>query len=489
MSARGTATLAFAVRSKVVLWLLGQLLMPLAALAAVPLIVALAYGEAGFALRCAAAAGGFAVAGWFLSRLEASADARASEAMTATALVFLVAALGMTWPLSSDKVPLLDAWFESVSAITTTGLSTLGDVQAHSPAFLFTRAWMQWYGGLAIVVLALALVLEPGIAARRLVTGEVEVTDVVGGTRQRARQALVVYLLLTAFAVALLLLAGAAPFDAVVHALAAVSTGGFSSHNDSLAGLGGPRAEVAAIVVSFAGALSVMLYVRLWQGRWRSVLADEDLRALIWVILGGAVLLGLCMVLVGGLSWSAALHHAPLMAASAQTTTGFSTLDVAGLDAGSKLVLSGAMFLGGDAGSTAGGIKIGRLLVLIAVIRIVVLRTRMPPHAIAEPQLYGRRLESPEVYAALSVVFLYVLVNAVSWLLFVAAGQPALDALFEVTSATGTVGLSTGLAGPALATPLKLLLTADMLMGRLEIVALIVLVNPRTWFGRRAEVS
>lgn len=462
--------------------------MPLAALAAVPLLAALIYGETGFALRCALVAGGFGLAGWALARLEASVDVRASEAMTATALVFLVAALGMAWPLSSDQVPLLDAWFESVSAITTTGLSTLGDVQDHSPAFLFTRAWMQWYGGLAIVVLALALVLEPGIAARRLVAGEVDVTDVMGGTRLRARQALVVYLLLTALAVALLLLAGAAPFDAVIHALAAVSTGGFSSHNDSLAGLGGAGAEVAATVACFTGALSLMLYVRLWQGHWRAVLQDDDLRAILWLILAGAVLLGLGMVFVGGRSWGEALHHAPLMAASAQTTTGFSTLDVAGLDAGSKLVLAAAMFVGGDAGSTAGGIKIGRLLVLVAVIRLVILRTRMPLHAVAEPQLYGRRIESPEVYAALSVVFLYVLVIAVSWLLFVAARQPALEALFEVTSATGTVGLSAGLSAPELAGPLKLLLTADMLMGRLEIVALIVLVNPRTWFGKRAEV-
>ena len=231
-----------------------------------------------------------------------------------------------------------------------------------------------------------------------------------------------------------------------------------------------------------------MLYVRLWQGHWRAVLRDDDLRAILWLILAGAVLLGLCMVFVGERSWGEALHHAPLMAASAQTTTGFSTLDVVGLDAGSKLVLTGAMFVGGDAGSTAGGIKIGRLLVLVVVIRLVILRTRMPPHAVAEAQLYGRRIESPEVYAALSVVFLYVLVIAVSWLLFVAAGKPALEALFEVTSATGTVGLSAGLSAPELAGPLKLLLTADMLMGRLEIVALIVLVNPRTWFGNRAEV-
>ena len=183
------------------------------------------------------------------------------------------------------------------------------------------------------------------------------------------------------------------------------------------------------------------------------------------------------------------MRHAPLIAVSAQTTTGFSTLDVGALDSGSKLVLAASMFVGGDAGSTAGGIKIGRVLVLLALVRLVILRTRMPAHAVVEPRISGRRLDSPEVYAALAVVCLHVMVIGTSWLIFVAAGYDPMNALFEVASAVGTVGLSTGIANPDLAPGLKVLLTADMMMGRLEVVAFILLLYPPTWLGRRAEVS
>ena len=471
------------------LWLLGKLLLPLAALAVVPLIIALTFGESQFALHCAEVALAFAVAGWLLARIEAASDVRPNEAMTVTALVFLIAAAGMTWPFAGAGLDPLDAWFESVSAITTTGLTTLEDIEGRSPAFQFMRAWMQWYGGLAIVVLALALVLEPGVAARRLAGTETEVTDIVGGTRTRARQALVVYVLLTTLAFAALLLAGVDPFDAITHALAAVSTGGFSSHNDSLAGLGGLAVQITVSVVSFAGAISLMFYVRGWQGRWGAIIKDPDLLAVVLACVASAMLVGLCMAIIGGRPWAEVMRHAPLIAVSAQTTTGFSTLDVGALDSGSKLVLAASMFVGGDAGSTAGGIKIGRVLVLLALVRLVILRTRMPAHAVVEPRISGRRLNSPEVYAALAVVCLHVMVIGSSWLIFVTAGYDPMNALFEVASAVGTVGLSTGIANPDLAPGLKVLLTADMMMGRLEVVAFILLLYPPTWLGRRAEVS
>jgi trk system potassium uptake protein TrkH len=147
------------------------------------------------------------------------------------------------------------------------------------------------------------------------------------------------------------------------------------------------------------------------------------------------------------------------------------------------------MFVGGDTGSTAGGIKITRLLIMLALIRLVIMRTRLPPHAVSEPSLAGRRLENEEVYAALTVVMLHALVILLSWLIFVASGYDPLDSLFDVTSAVGTVGLSAGVVDESLTSGLKWLLTADMFMGRLEVVAVIVLLYPPTWFGRRAEVS
>jgi trk system potassium uptake protein TrkH len=112
-------------------------------------------------------------------------------------------------------------------------------------------------------------------------------------------------------------------------------------------------------------------------------------------------------------------------------------------------------------------------------------RTAMPPHAVAAPRLAGRPIEHEDIQRAVLVIMLFLSTTGLSWLVFVAYGYAALDALFEVTSAVGTVGLSTGIAAEGLETPLKLLLCADMLLGRLEVLALVVLLYPRTWIGKR----
>jgi trk system potassium uptake protein TrkH len=145
------------------------------------------------------------------------------------------------------------------------------------------------------------------------------------------------------------------------------------------------------------------------------------------------------------------------------------------------------MTAGGSVGSTAGGIKLLRLLVILRVIQLLIRRAGLPPHAVAKPMLNGRTLETGETLQILAVPALFLLVVAVSLVPFMVYGYPALDALFEVVSATGTVGLSTGITSTDLPGTLKAVLAFDMLAGRLEFIALLVLLSPHTWFGRRYE--
>lgn len=489
MTAKGIAALAQGIRPLVVLHRLGQLLLPMAGLSAVPMVVALALGETGLGWRLAVVTGVVVALGGGLSRLETAHDVRANEAMSITALTFILASAAMIWPMAATGMDPLDAWFESVSGVTTTGLTMLADVEERSAGLLFTRAWLQWYGGLAIVALALALVLEPGAAAKHLASTDSGIPDMVGGTRMRARLAFTIYVALTVMALIVLLLAGLSPWEATLHGLTAVSTGGFSSHGDSLLGLGGWPVQMLMSLICLSGAIAFSLYVMAWRGEWRMAARDSDLRGVLGLSVIVALLVILFMVSVGGRSWGDALHHGPLLALSAQTAAGFSSLDVATLDPATKLVTIGSMFIGGDSGSTAGGIKIGRLLVLLALIRYVLARTALPPHAVAEPMLGGRHLTRERIQAALAVVTLHGLVIFLSWLIFLVAGHDPLDALFEVTSAVGTVGLSTGVTETGLAPALKLVLIADMLMGRLEVVALLVLFYPMTWLASRTGNS
>lgn len=484
----GLRTLSYAVRPRVVAHYLGQLGLALALVSSVPLGVALATGELAVAAAMSASTallGGGALA---LRRVRPAAQIQSNEALVVTAIVFVVAALLGAAPLAvAADLHFVDALFEAVSGVTTTGLSTLASVEGLPASFVFARAWMQWYGGFGFAALSIALLLGPGLGAHRLGLETIEREDVAGSFRLFARRMLLVYLALTAAGLVLVLLLGASPFDALVHVLAAVSTGGFSSHDASLAGLGSWRAGAGVVAVATAGAVSLPL----WAGAWRrgpvALVRDVEVRALLLAGLGLTAALAAVLVGPGHSPASEAIRAAPLLALSAQTTTGFTPLPIAPLPAAAKLLLITAMVTGGSLGSTAGGLKLIRVIVALRVLQWLILRTRLASHAVAPIRVGGQPLGEHELERVLALFAVFAAVIVLSWLPFLLLGYDPLDSLFEVVSAVGTVGLSTGIAAPDLETGLKAVLCADMLLGRLEIVAFLVLLAPRTWVGRRVD--
>ncbi|KAA3592885.1 MAG: TrkH family potassium uptake protein [Candidatus Scalindua sp. AMX11] len=458
----------------------------LAALTLVPLAVSLIFGDIPISLRYGIVICGLAVFGAGLARLRAPFRVQANEGMVLVALMFLFTPLVMSYPMMGSGLGFLDAIFEATSGVTTTGLSTKTTLVGSPQTFLFARAWMQWYGGLGVVVLSLALIIQPGLVAKDLAVTEAETDDLIGGTRAHARRALVVYGVLTALGIIGALSLGIGFFDAVLYTFAAVSTGGFAPHDGSLVTFGWP-AQLWITLLCLAGAIPLTFYYRMLKEKRRVTLDFLQLRAVVIASLVVSLVVGIAMWLSTDMSWSKVLHHAPLLAFSAQTTAGFSSMPCGQLDAGSKLVLIFSMLVGGGAGSTAGGFKLLRLLIAASVFRLILLRTCLPKHAVVEPRLARRRLQDEEIQAALLLIVLFVSVVALSWLPFVAMGYGPLDSLFEVVSATGTVGLSVGLSSETLPALLKGILCVDMLMGRLEIIAWFVLLYPGTWFGRRME--
>ncbi|MBN1919404.1 MAG: TrkH family potassium uptake protein [Verrucomicrobia bacterium] len=477
--------LSYAVRGRVIGRYVGQLCLVQAVLVFVPLVVALVARDLGFAWRSGASVVVLVVGGSLLGRLDAPRRLQSNEALVISALVFLIAPFMMLWPMMSAGIRFDDALFEAVSGVTTTGLSTAGTIEHRSAAFLFARAWAQWYGGLGVVALSLALVIRPGVVAKRLSLAMGADDDLVAGVRNHTRHVLTVYLVLTGFGFGLLMACGARPFGALTHTLAAVSTGGYSSYDASLVGLGGWPVRAATIFLGLTGAVSFTLYYRARRRLVGDLASDTELRTLLSTGLIVSALLLISIRLSMRMAWGPALGHSLAMGFSAQTTTGFATLDVAGLSAVSKLVLIGAMFIGGDLGSTAGGIKIIRLIVFARLVQVLFQRTAVSKHAVVEPRVCGKRLEPSGAIEALLIVLLFVGVIVVSWILFLAAGHGPLDSLFDVVSATATVGLSTGVTSGTLSPFLKGVLCFDMLAGRLEIVALLVMLYPRTWIGRR----
>ncbi|MGR9101349.1 MAG: TrkH family potassium uptake protein [Gammaproteobacteria bacterium] len=476
--------LARPVRYRVLIRFLARIGLVVIVLRLVPLLVAALYGDWEFMIAQLIVLAGLVAICLPLSRIEAPAEEiRDNEALVISALSFFLSALSGSLPFVSEGMDVIDAFFEAVSAITTTGLSTVGEVERYSPGFLFARSWMQWYGGLGVVVFTVGfLFLDRGVAARRLAMGDIiDSRDILGSARAHSIKLLAIYSALTTFAFAMLLIAGVDPLAAVTHALSGVSTGGFSSYNRSLAAIDQWSVQLLIMLCGVLGAVSLPFYYRLF----RSGVREFSFNSEIWFLPALSLLvIGLLFYCAGngGPNAVSKLENAVILGLSAQTTTGFSNVEVASLDDASKLSLIFSMLVGGSIGSTAGGIKILRFLIVLRLLQFFIQRTALPDHAVMEPQLGGDRLESYEIENALMLIMIFVGTVLCSWLPFLIAGYAPLDALFEVVSACSTTGLSTGISDTRLEPALKGVLIVDMLLGRVEFLAFLVFLYPRTWF-------
>jgi trk system potassium uptake protein TrkH len=299
MSTRSETSLMFAARPLVVFKYLGQLLLVLSVLAAVPLVASLASGGSESDVRLGVLILVLLGLAGLFSRLPAPRQVQWNEALSVTALAFVIAPLIMTYPLTAYGIAGIDAWFEAVSGVTTTGLSTLGSIEGRSSLFLFSRAWMQWYGGLGIAVLSVALVMRHHANTRRFLESSGE--EAIAATATvHARRIFVVYVLITLIGILVIWAVHGDLFVATIHVLAAVSTGGFSSFDDSLAGMS-PVARAVVIVFAVFGAISLPLYYGMRREGLKVLVRDAEVRALMLAIFAIAGALALLLHLLDDL--------------------------------------------------------------------------------------------------------------------------------------------------------------------------------------------
>lgn len=477
-------TLQHAVRPRVLVRYGGLLAVTVGLLNAVPAVAALLAGHYASAGALGLTSLGLCAAGLLGHRVKAAAEIQPNEALVLVAGAFLLTPVAMIWPFMTWGLTPADAWFEAVSAVTTTGLSTISAPSESAWPLLLTRSWMQWYGGLGFAALCVVMLVPRGIAARRLLEPTGARESDIASMIWHARRLLVVYAVMTLAGWLLLWGAEGDAFRALLHILSGVSTGGFSSLDGSLAGFDGRLSPWLLSLVTLTAAVSLPLYLRAARGDWRSALGDGELHALVLLALAASLALGL-ILWAEGASPSAAARQGLMLGVSAQTTSGFTPLDPATLPDAAKWTSIVSMALGGSVGSTAGGIKLLRLLVVLRVIQLLIRRMALPPHAVAEPRLGGKRVEAGEILHILTVPTMFLLVVVASVVPFLLYGYAPLDALFEVVSATGTVGLSTGITSSDLPGLLKAVLAFDMLAGRMEFIAILVVLAPHTWIGRR----
>jgi trk system potassium uptake protein TrkH len=405
-------------------------------------------------------------------------DLRGIEALLSVAIVFGLSALLLVPAFMTLGMRPLDALFEAMSGATTTGLSVAAAPDTWPFAGHVLRAWVQWCGGLVIATAVLALLLPSGLPARKLGQAGIDQGDRIASTRRQAQQLLGVYLGLTVIMAILTALAIPDWREGVVLTLAAISTAGFSPRADSLASYSW-IGQGLVILTCVLGAVSLLTYVLILQGRLREAWELGSVRRVL-VALGLLTVIYVGLTAGDGMREPGAYYESLLNLISGLTTSGFSTGPMPAPGA-LLLVVIVAMIVGGDVGSTAGGLKLARIGIMSDAFRHAFHRPRLPARAVAPLRHDGEPVSDRTLVGLLALLFIYLFAMLLIWMLFLLYGHPALPALFETVSTLSTVGLSTGIVGPGLADGLKIALILGMWLGRLEFIAVLLLISPRTW--------
>jgi trk system potassium uptake protein TrkH len=386
---------------------------------------------------------------------------------------------------------LLDSTFEAMSGFTTTGATLLSDIEAQTPSILFWRSMTHWLGGIGIVVLFVAVAPLLGVGAARLLGAEMSgltqprLTPRIADT---AKVLVVIYLTLSVAETLALLVAGMPLYDAVIHTFGTVATGGFSNKTASVGFYDSLAIEAIITIFMTASGVSFSLYYLLYSRRRFDVVLDRELLAYLGIIVAAAFFLWGILVFEGdyGDSWGLALRDSAFTVSSIITTTGFITADFDKWDTAAKYTLVVLMFIGGCAGSTAGGIKVIRVLIIFRTVFQDIFKM-VHPRAITPMKLGGRIVPEGVRIAVLGLFAAWVITFGVAT--FLVALQEELTLTSSVTAVATTlndVGPGLGQVGATesfeIVNPFgRGVLTVCMLLGRLEIFTVLALLSPTFW--------
>ncbi len=361
-----------------------------------------------------------------------------------------------------------DSLFESVSGITTTGLSVY-DVASLPRTILFSRALLQWIGGVGIVILTLGMLLRPGTMAYKLLATHIRKEAVMPSIMIVARAVIVIYSGLTIAAIISYRIAGMDWFESIVHGLTTISTGGFSTRS-YLTG----STVIVALVFMFISAQSFPRYYMAFLKRKPKYIGMGP--QIKYFVVINVVAIVLSYIAVNTSSVNVGLGDIVFTIISASTTTGYASVSIDELPIVVKYIVIILMVIGASLGSTGGGFKQYRLILLLKEVWRRVLKTVSPQGRILTVRLEGETVADDEIYMAILIINLYLIALVISTIVFLYAGYSFIDSLFTVASALGTVGLAPSIVNKSMQWWIKLLLSIDMFLGRLEILPVVAVV-------------
>lgn len=416
----------------------------------------------------------------------------AKEGLVIVGLAWILWSLFGALPfVLTESIPsYVDAFFETVSGFTTTGSTILTDIEALPKGVAFWRSLTHWIGGMGVLVFVMMLTSLDDEHSMHLMRAEVpgpEADKLVPKARATARILYLMYFVLTAAEVVFLMFGGMSFYDALLHSFSTAGTGGFSNRNASVAYYDSAYIDGVITVFMILFGVNFNLYFLIRLKNWKDALKNEELHAYLGIIAGAVAIVTVNILGIYG-NIVHAFRYASFQVASVITTTGFCTADFNLWPELSKVVLLGIMVIGACAGSTGGGIKVSRFLILVKSIKQEV-RRMLHPKAVTIVKINGKRVGNDTIRSVYIYFISYILVMMVSILLVSINNFDFATTFSSVLTTLNNVGPGISMVGPVenfhMFSPLsKLVFCMDMLLGRLEIFPYLLLMSPELWRRR-----
>jgi trk system potassium uptake protein TrkH len=451
----------------------------------VPGIIAIIYNEWNIFIYCLISGIISYVIGNILKKKTKKGYVKLKHGMIISAWAWIWAALvgAMIMYLSVD-ISFLDAFFENMSAWTGGGFTIFLNVEILPKSILFLRSFEQWIGGIGIIALITGILLNSGTPVARLYNAEArheKISPSVGNTLKKIIKG---YLIFTIIGILLFIIAGMPIFDSINFTFSSIATGGMSITNANFGYYNNPVFNIISIFLMIMGATSFLTVYKSIKTKSLDILKDTQFRLMIALI----IIMSILILIYTNLSPMDAVFYT----VSAITTTGF-TLNTANVVAQwsgfMKFIIIVLMFIGGAAGSTSGGFKLIRFIFLLKNIHKTVLGILSPQGRIIQTKLRKLAISGEELKEANAYLSLYIILIFVGWGIFLAHGFDPLNSLFDVVSAQGNVGISTGVISPTMPDSAKIMTIINMWAGRLEIIPILVLLSGIYAFFKKSSNS
>ncbi len=381
-----------------------------------------------------------------------------------------------------------DAFFETMSGFTTTGASILNDIEAMPKGVLFWRSLTQWIGGMGIIVLTVAILPILGIGGMQLFVAEapgISPEKLKPRIKDTAKRLWLIYLSLTILELVLLMFGGMSFFDAINHSLTTMATGGFSTKQDSIAFFDSAYIQYVIVLFMFLAGTSFTITYFGFKGKFKKLWSNEEFRVYLVITAALSIIIGCTIYLLGGTDIELAFREALFQTVSILTTTGYVSTDYTQWMPFLTMVFFTLMFIGGSSGSTAGGVKIVRHIILFKN-SFLEMKRQLHPSAVIPVRLNHKAINRDITFHVLAFMMIYILIFALGSIGIALTGVDVMTAIGASATSLGNIGPGLGSVGPVnnfahMPDASKWILSFLMLLGRLELFTVLMLFTPYFW--------